>query len=93
MSGNRLYIYDPAVNAAVCIAQGYTTGWVTRCKTEDRGHLNRFFDSHPEYTQSIERTRYELRTEEDLSGDAKIFWENEREELWSDFIHPSKKSQ
>ena len=71
MSTNRLFIYDPEKNIAVCIAKGYTDGWATHTLIN-----NDFFDEAIEFTGQIKSTRFELRTERDLPNNIKIYWDS-----------------
>lgn len=66
MASNRLYIYDPENNAAVCIAKGYSSGWYSHGSEEDVENLNNFFDEFEEFTTDIDTTRYVLKTEAEL---------------------------
>ncbi len=75
MAINRLYIYDPETNLAVCIAKGYSTGWSTQGGND---HINQFYEDAKEFTGGLSEkkpTRYELRTEDDLPKDCHHFYE------------------
>ncbi len=73
MAQNRLFIYDSETKTAVCIAKGYSTGWSNMASTTD--HVNKFFEEAQEFTGDIKKTRYLLKTEQDLPEDTKVFWE------------------
>ena len=73
MASNRLYIYDPATNKAVCIAKGYSSGW--SCGRGD--YLDRWFDDAVEFTGGIESTRYVLKTEENLPTFAETYYQDD----------------
>ncbi|MEF3075180.1 hypothetical protein V2P20_09095 [Methylobacter sp. Wu1] len=63
---NRLFIYDPETNTAVCIAKGYSTGWST---SGDSEYMNEFYELIEEYPVSLSAdnpTRLVLHTEETL---------------------------
>ena len=66
MSTNRLFLYEPESNEAVCIAKGYSSGWIT---SGPQDHVNDFFERNIEFTGEIVGTRYQLRTETDLPPD------------------------
>ena len=68
MAENRLFIYDPDTNDAVCIGKGYVDGWRTHIDYQDD-----WFDAHPEYNPTV--TRFRLVTEHDIPPDADITWE------------------
>jgi len=76
MSVNRLFIYDPDTNTAMCIARGYSTGW---SMNGGREHSHLFFDRAEEFTGEIRSTRYELRTERDLPDDCDTLYKD----VWS----------
>jgi len=61
VASNRLFIYDPDTNDAVCIGKGYSSGWSTNVD-----YIDKWFDSHGEYTGDISETRFKLKTENDL---------------------------
>ena len=66
MSLNRLFLYDPKTNTAVCIAKGYSNGWRTY---GDSDYQNKFYDHAIEYTGALSKerhTRIEVRTEDNL---------------------------
>jgi len=72
MSTNRLYLYDPETESAVCIAKGYTSGWASG---SGFGGINDFFDNVLEFTGSFNEkvnTRLELKTEDNLPSECKI---------------------
>ena len=74
MSTDRLYIYDPVTNSALCIAKGYAVGWASG---DDR--MNEFFDymdNDPEFPGSLDQnneTRLELKTESTLQNSVLVF--------------------
>ena len=76
MAQNRLFIYDPKTKTATMIARGYCTGWASwSTKIE---HINKFFEKAQEFTGDIDKTRYQLKTENDLPKDTEIFWEDDQ---------------
>lgn len=71
MATNRLFIFDPDTNSAVCIAKGYSCAW-----SSGRGnYFDKWMDDHPEYTGNITSTRLQLRTEGDMPQDAALTFE------------------
>lgn len=72
MASNRLFIYDPDNNVAICIAKGYSSGWYSCGLDKDVDNLNSFFDENEEYTTNIDATRYVLKTEMELPEDVYI---------------------
>lgn len=71
MAINRLFIYDPKNKRAVCIGKGYSNGWYTGMK-----YIDDWLDLDNEFTGEISKTRFELRTENDLPIDFKnVTWE------------------
>ncbi len=74
MASNRLFLYDPETNTAVCIAKGYSSGWSSHPSSADAECENEFFDNAQEFTCDIDSTRYQLKTEIDLPTDTKIYW-------------------
>ena len=70
MSTNRLFIYDKDTNSAVCVAKGYSTGWLSGIE-----HIDNWFNSIEEYTGNIQKTKLILVTEDDLPGGAEITWQ------------------
>ena len=73
MASNRLFIYDPISDMAVCIAKGYSNGWANH-GTND--HVNAFYEAiEPEFTGDITYSRLMLLTEVNLPLVSKIFWE------------------
>ena len=69
MSDNRLFIYDPESNSAVCIAKGYACGWATPVE-----YVDNWFDANREYNVPT-HTRYRLVTEYDMPKGASIVYE------------------
>jgi hypothetical protein len=69
MSLNRLFIYDPESNSAVCIAKGYSSGWGTSIR-----YVDDWFDDNPEYN-APDKTRYQLVTENGMPEGVTITWE------------------
>ena len=69
MASNRLFLLDPETNEAVCIAKGYSNGWVTGIS-----HVDDFLEEHQEFTGDIDKTRFRLITEGEIPKDAKIHW-------------------
>jgi len=74
MSQNRLFIFDSDNNSAVCIGKGYDTGWHIGVP-----HIDDWFDDedHMEFTGDIERTRFELITEMQLTRDIAITYQDQ----------------
>ena len=70
MSTNRLFIFDPETNSAVCIAKGYSDEWLTGTQ-----YIDEWMADHPEYTGDIKKTRFKLLTEQEITKDIKITWE------------------
>lgn len=70
MSTNRLFMFDPETNEAVCIGKGYSDKWITGVE-----HVDKWFDSHKEYTGAIDKTRFSLITENELDNSMKITYE------------------
>lgn len=73
MANNRLFIYDPVSNKAVCIAKGYASGWSTHLKP----YLNGWMNDNPEHNAPDE-TRYQLRTEYNMPDDVDITYEPDK---------------
>lgn len=69
MALNRLFIYDPESNSAVCIAKGYSCGWGS-----NEPYIDSWFSDNPEYDVPAS-TRYQLKTEGDLPADAKLVYQ------------------
>ncbi len=72
MATNRLFIYDPQNKTAVCIAKGYSNGWM---KGEE--YIDNWFDDNAEFTGDIEETRFILKTENTLPIDTKVKYGSE----------------
>jgi hypothetical protein len=82
MASNRLFIYDPATNKAVCIAKGYSVGWYSGEK-----YLDDWFDENVEYnTGEINKTRFELKTEYELSNEVNITWGNMKKNTFINWL-------
>ncbi len=72
MAINKLFIFDPKSNTAVSIAKGYSSGWFSGIK-----YIDDWFDNMDnEYTGEIDKTRFELKTENDLPDDTKITYQD-----------------
>lgn len=71
MSTNRLFIYDEESNNAVCIAKGYSSGWLSGIP-----YIDDWFLDNPEYTGNIDKTRFKLLTEHEITQDMKITFFN-----------------
>ena len=72
MASNRLFIFDPESNSAVCIGKGYSSSWSSSLKPFLDKWLN---EIPPEFTGSIKQTRLQLKTEYDLPKDSEITWQ------------------
>ena len=70
MSTNRLFMFDPETNEAVCIGKGYSNGWITGVE-----YIDKWLDSHEEYTGAIDKTRFRLITESELDNTIRITYE------------------
>jgi len=75
MSSNRLFIYDEETNSAVCIAKGYTNGWVSH---GDMEYINEFYDDTMEFTGNLSAsnpTKLSLKTEDNLPNDCHVIYQ------------------
>jgi hypothetical protein len=61
LSINNLYIYDEETNTATRVASGYSAGWRSGNDRQDR-----FFDEVEEFTGDIEKTKLQVKTDDDL---------------------------
>ena len=69
MANNRLFIYDPESNTAVCIAKMYSS-W-----SSGEPYIDSWFDENLEF-EPVRSTRYQLKTESDLPPDVVVTWSN-----------------
>lgn len=83
MATNRLFVYDPDTNTAVCIAKGYSNGWLTFGESD---YQNKFYNNVIEFTGGIKSTRLQLKTEVDLPCECKILWKEEARTQKEKFI-------
>lgn len=70
MSTNKLFIFDIETNQAICIAKGYSSGWITGIK-----YIDDWFEVHQEYTGDVDKSRFKLLTEQEITSDIEITWE------------------
>ena len=70
MSTSRLFIFDSETNSAVCIAKGYSDGWLTGIQ-----YIDEWMADHYEYTGDIKKTRFKLLTEQEITKDIQITFE------------------
>lgn len=71
MATNRLFIFDPEANAAVCIGKGYSAGWLTGV-----AYVDDWFEDHVEYTGAVDKTRFQLITETELNPTTTVTYAN-----------------
>ena len=73
MATNRLFIYDKDSNTAVCIANGYSSGWgkISAPKASEK-----FFDDYvEEYPGKINTSKLQIKTEDELGKDCHCLYE------------------
>ncbi len=71
MASNRLFIFDPKQNRAICIAKGYSVGW-----SNGKGdYIDKWLDATEEYTGNIDKTRLKLITESELNKNIDVTYE------------------
>ena len=79
MASNRLFMYDPITETAVCIARGFSNGWTTHGNSD---YQNEFFEEITEFTGDLSPenpTRLRLHTEDTLPKCKKIIFAPNKE--------------